>query len=101
MLTASICRLCASPNLSELDAEMNIHFPGLRSLDRPPIFAFSKLLVSLDCGLTESIMSEAELRQLRECAPRVVRISLVIWAVTVRCCKLVTIQSAADKPLAL
>jgi len=76
MLTASICRLCASPNLFELDAEMNIHFPGLRSLNRPSIFAFPKLLVCLDCGLTESIMPEAELLQLRGTASESVRITL-------------------------
>jgi hypothetical protein len=76
MVTATICRSCASPNLSELDAEMNIHFPGLRNLDPPSFFAFPKLLVYLDCGLTESILSEAELRQLRGCASAVVRITL-------------------------
>ena len=58
------------PNLSELDAEIKIHFPGLRSLDRPSIFAFPKLVVCLDCGLTESILFEAEIRQLRESASR-------------------------------
>lgn len=76
MLTASICKSCKSPNLTELEAEMNIHFAALRSLDQPSIFAFPKLVVCLDCGLTESIMSDEELRQLREFASKVVRISL-------------------------
>ena len=64
MLTAAVCRSCASANLTELGTEMNIHFPGPKSLDQRSIFAFPKLVVCLDCGLTESILSEAELRQL-------------------------------------
>jgi hypothetical protein len=76
MLSSTVCRSCASANLIELDSEMNIHFPGLKSLDQPSIHAFPKLSVCLDCGLTESVISEAELRKLRECASNVVRISL-------------------------
>jgi hypothetical protein len=76
MLTATICRSCASPNLTDVDAEMNIHFPGLSNLDQPSIFAFSRLLVCLDCGRAESIMPEEEIRQLRECTSTVVRITL-------------------------
>ena len=60
----------------EVQAEMNIHFSGLRNLDQPSIFAFPKLIVCLACGLTESILLEAELRQLRESAFTVVRITL-------------------------
>jgi len=75
MLAPTICRSCASMSITEVHAEMNLHFPG-RSLDQPSIFAFPKLVVCLDCGLTESIMSEAELHELREFAPRAVKMSL-------------------------
>ena len=76
MSTATVCRSCASANLMDLRAEMNIHLHGLRSLDQPSIFAFPTLVVCLDCGLTESILLEAELLQIRKFAPSVVRISL-------------------------
>lgn len=76
MIAPSVCRSCSSASITEVQAEMNIHFSGLRSLDQPSIFAFPRLLVCLDCGLTESILFEAELRQLRESASTVVRITL-------------------------
>ena len=76
MLISTICRSCKSPNLTELNAEMNIHLLGLKSLNQPSILAFPRLVVCLDCGLTESNLPNEELRQLRECASKVVRISL-------------------------
>ena len=72
MLSFTVCRLCASANLIELDSEMNIHFPGLESrrVSSPAsILAFPKLSVCLDCGLTESVISEAALRKLRDVLP--------------------------------
>jgi hypothetical protein len=44
------CQLCGSGNETELAAEMIIHFSGLRNLDKPGVWVFSKLLVCLDCG---------------------------------------------------
>jgi hypothetical protein len=32
MLSSAICRFCRSANQMDLDPEMNIHFPGLKSL---------------------------------------------------------------------
>jgi len=78
MLAPTICKSCASTNQINLQAEMNIHLPwtGMRSLDQPSLFAFPKLTVCLDCGHTESKLSEVELTQIRESTLGVVRISL-------------------------
>ena len=45
-----LCTLCASSNLREFPAEVNIHFPGLKNADKPGVFVFPKLLVCLHCG---------------------------------------------------
>jgi len=39
---------------------MNIHFPGLKNLDKPSVWAFPQLLVCLDCGFTELRLQERE-----------------------------------------
>jgi hypothetical protein len=41
-------------------------FPGLKGLDKPIGWVFPKLLVCLNCGFTEFVVPEAELRQLVE-----------------------------------
>jgi hypothetical protein len=43
---------------------MAIHFPGLKNLDQPIVWVFPKIVVCLDCGTAEFVLSEAELRQL-------------------------------------
>ncbi len=60
------CRSCQSANQSTLNGEIGIHFPGLEGLDKPTMFVFPKLLVCLNCGFTEFVIPEAELRQLVE-----------------------------------
>jgi hypothetical protein len=44
-----------------------IHFSGLKNLDKPTVMVFPKIMVCLDCGLTEFTIPEAELRLLGEC----------------------------------
>jgi hypothetical protein len=56
------CKSCASENQTELGAEINIHFPGRKGLDKPALMIFPKLLVCLDCGFTQFPFPEAELR---------------------------------------
>jgi len=46
-------------------SEINIHFPGKANLTKS-VLTFPKLLVCLDCGLADVLLSEHELRQLRE-----------------------------------
>ena len=58
------CRSCQSKNQRTLESEMSIHFPELDNLKKPPILAFSNLVICLDCGFVESTISDSELKQL-------------------------------------
>jgi len=57
------CRVCISENQSRFGTEIAIHLPGLST---PPVFLFPKVVVCLDCGFTEFVVPEAELRRLVE-----------------------------------
>ena len=59
------CLSCRSENVKAFTSEINIHFPGKANLTKS-VFAFPKLLVCLDCGLADVLLSEGELRNLRE-----------------------------------
>jgi hypothetical protein len=61
-----LCKTCKSPNRRELPAEIAIHFLGRENLDRPAVYSFPTLLVCLECGFTEMVLSETELLRLRE-----------------------------------
>lgn len=60
------CRSCQSENQHKFGSEINIHFSGLKALDKPTVWVFPKLLICLDCGFMESSIPEAELRQLAQ-----------------------------------
>ena len=60
------CRSCGSDNQTKFTSEINIHFPGLKNLDRPTVWVFPKLVVCLDCGFTEFSILEPELLRLAE-----------------------------------
>ena len=55
------CLSCGSVKQAELTAEMVIHFPGHKNLDKPGVWAFPKLLVCLDCGFSQFTTPETEL----------------------------------------
>jgi hypothetical protein len=55
------CKACGSDDHSEFDAEINVHFSGLKDLDKPAVLVFPKLSVCLDCGFTEFTLRESEL----------------------------------------
>ena len=65
---AMACRSCGSANQTEFGAEINIHFSGWKNLDKPAVLVFPKLVVCLDCGLTQFTLPETELSLLREAA---------------------------------
>ena len=59
-----LCTLCASSNLREFPAEVNIHFPGLKNADKPGVFVFPKLLVCLDCGSSSFMTPTSEVARI-------------------------------------
>jgi hypothetical protein len=44
--------------------EMGIRSPGLKGLDKPIVWVFPELIVCLDCGTAEFVVTETELRVL-------------------------------------
>jgi hypothetical protein len=60
------CRSCGSNNQTLFGSETIIHFSGLKNVDKPTVMVFPKIMVCLDCGLTEFTIPEAELRLLGE-----------------------------------
>jgi hypothetical protein len=59
-----ICKACGTDNVSDFNAEVCIHFPGLKGLNIPAVFVWPKLIVCLQCGFTECVIPEAELQLL-------------------------------------
>ena len=59
------CRRCQSKAICELPSEINVHFRGLELLTKN-VLAFPELFVCLDCGFTEFVLSEDEVRSVRE-----------------------------------
>jgi len=60
------CKNCHSDNQRILNGEVAIHFPGLAGLDKLVVFVFPGLLICLNCGFTEFVVPETELRALVE-----------------------------------
>ena len=58
------CKSCGSVNQKKFSAEMGIHFPELKNIDKPVVWVFPEVVVCLDCGTAEFAVPEAELRQL-------------------------------------
>jgi len=55
------CLSCGSAKHAELTAEMLIHFPGLKNMDKPGVLLFPKLTLCLDCGSSRFNVPENEL----------------------------------------
>jgi hypothetical protein len=58
------CKACGSDLQGKFTAEMAIHFPGLKDLDKPLVWVFPELLVCLKCGAAEFEIPEGQLRYL-------------------------------------
>jgi hypothetical protein len=57
------CKSCGV-NQSKFSAEIGIHSPRLKDIDKPVVWVFPELIVCLDCGTAEFIVPEPEVRQL-------------------------------------
>jgi len=60
------CRSCGSENQKQVGAEVMIHFPGLRNLDKSGVLINPELTVCSDCGFSEFTVAETELHVLKE-----------------------------------
>jgi hypothetical protein len=58
------CRSCGSDKQTRFGVEINIHIPGMKNLDKPPVLVFPKLLVCFSCGFAECTIPENELPHL-------------------------------------
>jgi hypothetical protein len=60
------CKSCRSIHQHAYPSEINIHPPhDSRNLDKPTVWAFPLLLVCIECGAGEFVLTEAELQELR------------------------------------
>jgi len=59
------CPSCGSFNQKKFEAEVDIHFSGLSNVNKRPVMVHPVLLVCLDCGRTEFVISEEDLNPLR------------------------------------
>ena len=60
------CKSCGAANQSKFTAEIAIHFPGLKNINKPVVWVFPEIVICLDCGTAEFAVPEAELRLLFE-----------------------------------
>jgi hypothetical protein len=60
---AQLCPSCASRRTTKFLGEICLHFPGgLKSLDKPPVWAFPQVVVCLDCGSARFTVPQKELK---------------------------------------
>jgi hypothetical protein len=60
------CRSCESGNQTEFVAEMNVHLPGRKGLDKTAVLVFPRVVVCLDCGFSHFTLPETDLRALEK-----------------------------------
>ena len=58
------CPSCASSRQAEFPAEVNIHFRGIKNLDKPGVLVFPKVLVCMACGFSQFDIQDGELARL-------------------------------------
>jgi hypothetical protein len=58
------CRSCGVESQTKLNVEIMIHLPAPMNQDKPGVLVSPKLLVCLDCGLTEFSIPKTDLRLL-------------------------------------
>ena len=68
------CFSCRSNNQAEFPTEMNIHFGGIKNIEKPGVWVFPKLLVCLDYGFFQSKVPAPELASLVAGTPEMDRV---------------------------
>jgi hypothetical protein len=63
------CESCRSENQKAFTAEIAIHFPGLKGLNKPTVLVCPQITVCMDCGVARFALPEKELQVLRTGAP--------------------------------
>jgi hypothetical protein len=58
------CPSCVSSRQAEFPAEVNIHFRGIKNLDKPGVLVFPNILVCMDCGFSRFGIQDGELARL-------------------------------------
>jgi len=59
-----LCPFCRSGKIRDYNAEINVHFPGMKGLNIPTVWVFPRLLVCLDCGHAQFTIPDAERKTL-------------------------------------
>ena len=58
------CVSCHSLDIRIYPAELNIHYPGVEGLNMPTVWAFPRLSICLDCGVTQFRLADDQVREL-------------------------------------
>ena len=70
-------KTCGSVNQKKFSAEMGIHFPELKNIDKPVVWVFPEVVVCLDCGAAEFAVPETSCANSQgETLPRQVNLEL-------------------------
>ena len=59
------CLVCGS-RIEQFSAEIGIHFPGLKNINKPVVWVFPDIYVCLDCGAAHFAVPGDELSLLRK-----------------------------------
>jgi hypothetical protein len=58
------CKSCGSHEMNKYTGEVALHYPGLKGLEKPVVWAFPEVFLCLNCGNAEFAVGERELRVL-------------------------------------
>jgi hypothetical protein len=64
MFASAECTSCSSKKQRKLNAELALHFPGRKGLDKPVVLAFPEVLICLNCGFAVFALAGAPLKEL-------------------------------------
>jgi hypothetical protein len=61
----TVCRYCQSENLKQFSAEINVHFSGMKNLEKAGVLVFPKIVACLDCGFSQFTLPESAVGSLK------------------------------------